>query len=143
MIIHGAFTAMIIQEWRGAHVQNIVRLVALVAVHQMAPLYWGRALADLDRELDWRPGGPGFAVGPPYLVSMPGEVKYPTMQSALEMCNFSWTPSLLEKDNSKNNPYPVSVTVTQWRSQRGHGAMPPQTFGECFFLQLIYVVMFF
>ena len=25
-------------------------------------------------------------------------------QSALEMCNLSWTPPLLEKDNSKNNP---------------------------------------
>ena len=25
-------------------------------------------------------------------------------QSALDMCNLSWTPPLLEKDNSKNNP---------------------------------------
>ena len=25
-------------------------------------------------------------------------------QSALEMCNLSWTPPLLEKDHSKNNP---------------------------------------
>ena len=25
-------------------------------------------------------------------------------QSALEMCNLSWTPPLLDKDNSKNNP---------------------------------------
>ena len=25
-------------------------------------------------------------------------------QSALEMCNLSWTPPLLEKGNSKNNP---------------------------------------
>ena len=36
------------------------------------------------------------AVGPFYLVSMPGEVKYPT-----QMGNLSWTPhSNLEKDNS-------------------------------------------
>ena len=43
------------------------------------------------------------ADGPFYLVSMPGEVKYPT-QSALEMCNLSWTPhSSLEKDNSLNH----------------------------------------
>ena len=26
------------------------------------------------------------------------------LQSALEMCNPSWTPPLLEKDNSNNNP---------------------------------------
>ena len=42
------------------------------------------------------------AVGPFYLVSMPGEVKK-SHQSALEMCNLSWTLPLIEKDNSKNN----------------------------------------
>ena len=43
------------------------------------------------------------AVGPFYLVSMPGEVKDPTSLH-LEMCNLSWTPhSSLEKDNSLNH----------------------------------------
>ena len=43
------------------------------------------------------------AVVPIYLVSMPGEVKR-SHQSALEMCNLSWTPhSSLEKDNSLNH----------------------------------------
>ena len=39
----------------------------------------------------------------------------------------------------------AAMTKRQWRSQGGGtGAMaPPQTFGECFFLQLIYVVTFF
>ena len=65
------------------------------------------------RALYCRPGGPGFefrcsnfaselwqfrlprfSASPFYLVSMPGEVKYPTGQSALEMCNLSWTPPL-------------------------------------------------
>ena len=41
------------------------------------------------------------AVGPFYLVSMPGEVKDPTQGVGLKMCNLSWTPhSNLEKDNS-------------------------------------------
>ena len=34
-------------------------------------------------------------------------------QSALEMCNLSWTPSLLEKDNSKNNPVFECFTVSE------------------------------
>ena len=39
------------------------------------------------------------AVGPFYLVSMPGEVKYP-MHTGSTLCNLSWTPhSSLEKDN--------------------------------------------
>ena len=41
------------------------------------------------------------AVGPFHLVSMPGEVKYPTQGV---MCNLSWTPhSSLEKDRSVNH----------------------------------------
>ena len=37
--------------------------------------------------------------------TMPGEVKDPTSLTwNLEMCNLLWTPPLLEKDNSKNNP---------------------------------------
>ena len=41
------------------------------------------------------------AVGPFYMVSMPGEVKYPTRG---ELCNLLWTPhSNLEKDNSLNH----------------------------------------
>ena len=48
------------------------------------------------------------AVGPFYLVSMPGEVKDPTQG----MCNLSWTPnSNLEKDNSlKTTP----VLAQRW-----------------------------
>ena len=46
------------------------------------------------------------AVGPFYLVSMPGEVKDPTRGY---MCNLSWTPhSNLEKDNSLKNHSCVS-----------------------------------
>ena len=47
------------------------------------------------------------AVGPFYLVSMPGEVKDPT-----QGCNMSWTPySNLEKDNSlKTTP----VLAQRW-----------------------------
>ena len=40
------------------------------------------------------------ALGPFYLVSMPGEVKDAVDQSALGMCNLSRTPPLLQKDNS-------------------------------------------
>ena len=49
------------------------------------------------------------AVGPFYLVSMPGEVKDPTQG---KMCNLSWTPhSNLEKDNSlKTTP----VLAQRW-----------------------------
>ena len=39
------------------------------------------------------------AVGPFHLVSMPGEVKHPT--SPHWNVSLSWTPPLLEKDNSK------------------------------------------
>ena len=42
------------------------------------------------------------AVGPFYLVSMPWEVKYPTSPHWNVL--LSWTPPLLEKDNSKNSP---------------------------------------
>ena len=42
------------------------------------------------------------SVGPSYLVSMPGEVKYPTQ--GVNVYNLSWTPhSSLEKDNSLNH----------------------------------------
>ena len=42
------------------------------------------------------------AVGPFYLVSMPGEVKDPTQ--GVNMCNLWWTPhSNLEKNNSLNH----------------------------------------
>ena len=81
--------------------------------------------------LDWRPGGPGFeshsgnfaselgnSVYPGLPVSFGGDTvsRWPILsgvyargskrphQSALEMCNLSLTPPLLEKDNSKNNP---------------------------------------
>ena len=43
------------------------------------------------------------AVGPFYLVSIPGEVKDPT--SVHWTCSVSWTAPLLEKDNSKNNKF--------------------------------------
>ena len=77
-------------------------------------------MAEWVRSLDWRPGGPGFesscgnfaldlwqfhlprfanvfretlnVAGPFYLMSMPGEIKR-SHQSALEMCNLSWTPN--------------------------------------------------
>ena len=41
-------------------------------------------------------------VGPFYLVSMPGEVKDPTGQSALEMCNLSWTPPPTLRDDTSS-----------------------------------------
>ena len=50
------------------------------------------------------------AVDPFYLVSMPGEVKDPT--SPHGNVYLSWTPPLLEKDHSKNNPvYNTQVLV--------------------------------
>ena len=42
-------------------------------------------------------------------------------QSALEMCNLSWIPPLLENDNSKNNPVCnelQSLSASQHRKER-------------------------
>ena len=56
--------------------------------------------ARVGRALDWRPGRVSRRSPLSGVYRMPGEVKYPIMQSALEMCNFSWTPSLLEKEGA-------------------------------------------
>ena len=60
------------------------------------------------------------AVGPFYLVSMPGKVKYPT-QGVKIICNLSWTPhSNLEKDNSlKTTP----VLAQRWAGSPNMGCL--------------------
>ena len=80
----------------------------------------------------WRPGGPGFesrygnfaserwqfrggdtkSRRSLYLVLMPGEVKDPTSLHHGKCVNFSWTPPLLGKANSINNPGPVVMCRT-------------------------------
>ena len=89
-------------------------------------------MAEEARALDWRLGGPrypatatslqnfGNSVHPALPVSFGGDTKSRrsllsgvyargskrSHQSALEMCNLSWTPhSNLEKDNSLNHTY--------------------------------------
>ena len=91
-------------------------------------------MAEWVRALDWRPGGPGFeshsgqlrfgtlaipftplcqclseetlkAVGPFYLVSIPGEVKDPTMQSALECVTCRGLHNPLLEDTHHHGPH--------------------------------------
>ena len=94
----------------------------------------GGEVAEWVRALDWRPGGPGFeslcgnfgselwkfrlprftsVFRRRHLLNLSGVYargSKTSHQSSLEMCNLSWTPPLLEKDNSKNNPvYNIQV----------------------------------
>ena len=65
----------------------------------------GGAVAEWVRAFDWRPRGPGFesCLSEETLSGVYARGSQISHQSTLEMCNLSWTLSLLEKDNSGNN----------------------------------------